>query len=65
MTYVVQRRNRWYTVAYEGIDPITGRGRRQWRPALDEAGRAMQLPSSRARHLGARAAGSASRSLDT
>lgn len=37
MAYVVQRRDRWYTVAYEGIDPITGRGRRQWVPALDES----------------------------
>src|SRR6266508_3686320 len=37
MAYVVQRRDRWYTVAYEGIDPITGRSHRQWHPALDEA----------------------------
>ena len=36
MAYVVQRRDRWYAVAYEGIDPITGRDRRRWHPAADE-----------------------------
>jgi integrase len=31
--YVAQRRNRFYAVIYEGIDPITGRERRRWHPA--------------------------------
>jgi len=57
MAYVVRRRNRWYTVAYEGIDPITGRGRRQWRPALDEAAArhaAAELSSASPRGEGSR-----------
>jgi hypothetical protein len=35
MAYVVRRRDRWYAVAYEGIDPVTGRARRRWHPAHD------------------------------
>jgi integrase len=31
--YVAKRRNRFYAVIYEGIDPITGRERRRWHPA--------------------------------
>ena len=33
MTYIVQRKDRFYAVAYDGIDPITGRERRRWHPA--------------------------------
>jgi hypothetical protein len=33
MTYIVQRRDRFYVVAYNGLDPITGRERRRWHPA--------------------------------
>ncbi len=33
MTYIVQRKSRFYVVAYDGIDPITGRGNRRWHPA--------------------------------
>ena len=40
--YVARRRDRYYAVIYEGIDPITGRERRRWHPAgtdRDEAQR--------------------------
>ena len=33
MTYIIQRQNRFYVVAYEGTDPATGRERRRWHPA--------------------------------
>lgn len=33
MTYIVQRKSRFYVVAYDGIDPITGREQRRWHPA--------------------------------
>ena len=33
MAYIVQRNHRFYVVAYDGIDPITGRQRRRWHPA--------------------------------
>ncbi|MBK6671851.1 MAG: hypothetical protein IPG46_20200, partial [Actinobacteria bacterium] len=33
MSYIVQRNNRFYVVAYNGHDPITGRERRCWHPA--------------------------------
>ncbi|MEZ5376270.1 MAG: tyrosine-type recombinase/integrase [Acidimicrobiales bacterium] len=33
MTYIVQRKSRFYVVAYDGIDPITGREHRRWHPA--------------------------------
>ena len=32
MTYVVERRSRFYVVAYDGLDPLTGRERRRWIP---------------------------------
>ena len=31
--YVARKGDRYYAVIYEGIDPITGRGRRRWHPA--------------------------------
>ena len=31
--YVAKRRNRYYALIYEAIDPITGRERRRWHPA--------------------------------
>ena len=31
--YVVAKGNRFYAVIYDGIDPLTGRERRQWHPA--------------------------------
>lgn len=34
MTYIVQRRNLFYVVGYDGIDAISGMERRRWhRPA--------------------------------
>ena len=35
MAYIVQRKNRFYVVDYDGIDPVTGRERRRWRLAGD------------------------------
>jgi len=32
MTYIVQRKDRFYVVAYDGIDPLTGKERRRWLP---------------------------------
>ena len=37
MSYIVQRNHRFYVVAYNGHDPITGRERRQWHPAGSDA----------------------------
>jgi hypothetical protein len=33
MTYIMQRKDRFYAVAYDGLDPMTGRERRRWHPA--------------------------------
>lgn len=33
MTYIIQRQNRFYVVAYDGLDPLTGKERRRWHPA--------------------------------
>ena len=33
MAYIVSRNNRFYVVAYDGIDALTGRERRRWHPA--------------------------------
>jgi hypothetical protein len=33
MSYIVGRNSRFYVVAYNGHDPITGRERRRWHPA--------------------------------
>lgn len=33
MSDIVQRNHRYYVVAYDGHDPITGRERRRWHPA--------------------------------
>ena len=37
MGYVTNRDGRWYAVSYEGLDPLTGRDRRRWHRAADEA----------------------------
>jgi len=44
--YVAQRRNRFYAVIYEGIDPITGRERRRWHPAGTDRERAKELATA-------------------
>jgi len=33
MSYVIQRQDRFYVVAYDGLDPLTGKERRRWHPA--------------------------------
>ena len=33
MAYIVQRKDRFYVVAYDGIDSVSGRERRRWHPA--------------------------------
>jgi integrase len=32
MSYIEQRQDRFYVVAYDGLDPLTGRERRRWHP---------------------------------
>ena len=45
MTYIVQRRDRFYVVAYDGIDPFTQKERRRWHPAGTNRADAEQLVS--------------------
>jgi integrase len=33
MAYIIERKDRFYVVDYDGIDPLTGRERRRWHPA--------------------------------
>lgn len=33
MAYIIERNHRFYVVAYDGIDLLTGRERRRWHPA--------------------------------
>ncbi len=33
MTYIIQRQQRFYVVAYDGLDPLSGKERRRWHPA--------------------------------
>ena len=55
MTYIVQRKNRFYVVAYDGLDPLTGKERRRWHPVGHDRDEAEQM----AERLEADAAGSA------
>jgi integrase len=43
MSYIVQRHNRFYVVAYDGLDPLTGRERRHWHPVGSDRGEAEAL----------------------
>jgi hypothetical protein len=43
MSYIVQRQDRFYVVAYDGIDPLTGRERRRWHPIGHDRDEAEQL----------------------
>jgi hypothetical protein len=43
MAYIIQRKDRFYVVAYDGIDPITGRERRRWHPAGHDRDEADQI----------------------
>ena len=53
MTYIIQRKDRFYVVAYDGLDPLTGGERRRWHPAgtdrSDAESIATRLASSRPR----------------
>lgn len=40
MTYIVQRKDRFHVVAYDGVDPLTGRERRRWHPVGTDRGEA-------------------------
>jgi integrase len=33
MAYIIQRKDRFYVVDYDGLDPLTGKERRRWHPA--------------------------------
>lgn len=37
MTYIVQRKDRFYVVAYDGLNPLTGKERRRRHPVSIEA----------------------------
>jgi len=43
MTYIVQRQDRFYVVAYDGLDPLTGKERRRWHPVGRDRGEADAL----------------------
>ena len=43
--YIARKRDRYYAVIYEGLDPITGRPRRSWHPAGTNRDAAEQLAS--------------------
>jgi integrase len=45
MSYIVQRQARFYVVAYDGLDPLTGRERRRWHPVGHDRSEAEQLAS--------------------
>jgi len=51
MTYIIKRKDRFYVVAYDGLDPLTGRERRRWHAAgterSDAESIATRLASSR------------------
>lgn len=49
MAYIVQRNNQFYVVAYNGVDPHTGKERRRWHPA----GRSREDAEAIATRLGA------------
>jgi hypothetical protein len=56
MTYSVQRKDRFYVVAYDGLDPLTGKERRRWQPVghnRDEA--ELVAAPDRSRYRGRRA----------
>jgi len=43
MAYIIQRKDRFCVVAYDGLDPLTGRERRRWHPAGRDRHDAEQL----------------------
>lgn len=53
MGYVVNKRDRWHAVGYEGMDPVTGRDQRRWHPAADEVSARLMAESLPAARSGA------------
>lgn len=45
MASIVHRKDRFYVVAYDGIDPLTGRERRRWHPGGDNRRAGEELAS--------------------
>lgn len=43
MAYIIQRKDRFYVVAYDGLDPLTGKERRRWHPAGHDRHEAEQM----------------------
>jgi hypothetical protein len=41
--YLAQRRDRFYVVIYDGLDPVTGKEQRRWHPAGTERAKAEPL----------------------
>ena len=60
--YVAKRRNRFYAVIYEGIDPVTGHERRRWHPAGTDRAAAEQLTGAALRPITAATIAAAHRS---
>ena len=46
MAYIVHRNHHFYVVAYDGVDPITGRERRRWHPAGESRGDAEAIATT-------------------
>ena len=61
MTYIVQPDDRFYVVAYDGLDPLAGRERRRWHPVGSDRSEAEAL----AKRLHADRAGVAPRTRRT
>jgi hypothetical protein len=47
--HVARKRDRYYAVIYEGLDPVTGKERRSWHPAGTDRGEAEALATRLAR----------------
>ncbi len=43
MSYIIQRQTRFYVVAYDGLDPLTGKERRLWHPAGHDLAEAQSI----------------------
>src|SRR6266536_3500991 len=54
--YVANKGARWYAVIYDGLDPVTGRERRNWHPAGTDRADARRLAARRAAEVNGRSA---------
>lgn len=43
MAYIIQRKDRFDVVSYDGLDPLTGKERRRWHPAGQDRHEAEQM----------------------